>query len=348
MLIYSASRFARIRKVLTLLVLGVLATASAALGETRVGGKLRGEHEWTKEGNPYIVTRDIIVAKGSTLRLGPGVTVRFKPNIVSSEGSNPFDLEILVKGTLIVEGAAKDTVLLTTDSESPTWRDWQGIVVQGKEARAELKAVLITNCTEGVKCFQGTVVADGVTINRNASYGMNFILGQGELNDVFITQVGNSGGTGIGVNITRDSEVTIRNSFIIGCQNGVAYGRKSAGSMENTMVASCAGRGVIIRNSSVDVMRCTISGNDYGLIVSAGSMPLVRENNIFQNNTADLSLSEYSGDPVRIDFSGNWWGGTHLGLIEERILDAIDDPGRNAFAMIEPVLTEAMIHEPEE
>jgi parallel beta-helix repeat protein len=324
------------------MVLGVLVTASAALGETRVGGKLRGEHEWTKEGNPYIVTRDIIVAKGSTLRLGPGVTVRFKPNIVSSEGTNHFDLEILVKGTLIVEGAAED------DSESPMWADWQGIVVQGKEARAELKAVVITNCLEGVKCFQGTVVADGVNIKRNMMYGMRFIQGRGELNDVFITQVGNSGGTGVGVNCSRGSEVTIRNSFIIGSQNGVTYIQKSTGSIVNTMVTLCIARGVIIRNSSIDVTRCTISNNDYGMIVSAGSMPLVRENNIFQNATVDLSLSEYSGDPVRIDFSSNWWGETHLGLIEERILDATDEPGRNAFAMIEPVLTEAIVHEPEE
>lgn len=321
-----------------LMALGSLSPANA---ETRTGGTLRGTHEWTKAGSPYIITKDIVIPKGSTLHIGPGVTVRFKPDIANREGTNWFDLEVLVKGTLIVEGAPLDSVYLTTDALSPRWTDWQGIVVQGPQAKVELSAAVISNCNEGVKCFQGSVKATGVTVTRNFQHGFHFVQGRGDLDNVYISSVGNSGGTGIGINATRTSEVTVRNSFIIGAQNGVAFIQKSTGTVDNTMVSMCASRGIIIRNASPEVSRSTITGNDYGLALSGGAKPTVHRNNIFDNTTADLSLAEYGGEPVQLDFSNNWWGEVHLGLIEERILDGLDDEKVKGFVNVDPVLTEA-------
>ena len=322
-----------------------MVTSAPVKAETRAGGTLRGTHEWTKEGSPYIVTKDIMIPKGSTLRIGPGVTVRFKADIANREGTNQFDLEILVEGTLIIEGAPLDSVYLTTDAPSPRWTDWQGIVLQGKDARADLKAVVISNCNEGVKCFQGSVTATGVTVTRIYLYGFHFIQARGELNNVYISSVGNSGGTGIGINVDRQSEVMVKNSFVIGTQNGMAFIRSSGGTVENTMVSMCASRGMIIRNSSPEVLRSTITGNDYGLALSGGAKPTVRGNNIFGNTTADLSLTEYGGEPVQLDFSHNWWGEIHLGLIEERILDGLDDETVKGFVVLDPILTEAIIHD---
>lgn len=332
------------------IVLGVFLStlpAGRVTAETRVGGTLSGETVWSKEGSPYIATRDIVVPRGSTLRIGPGVTVRFKADIASREGTNPFDLELLVKGTLILEGAKDDTVYLTTDSPTPKWTDWQGIVLQGKDSRLEARAAIITNANEGIKCFQGTIVARDLSVMRNHQFGINLISANAEFENLMITQVGNSGGTGIGLNVDRESQVSIRNSFFIGVQNGVAFVRSSKGTLRDSMISLCAARGVIIRNSEVEITGCIITGNDYGLIISAGATPVVKRNNIFDNSTAEISVTDYQGDEaIELDLSGNWWGLTHLGLIEERILDGLDDPRVKGFVNLDPVLEEAITLEP--
>ena len=343
--IWISMRFSLSTLVVQITLIAGLAVWSSGpvAAETRVSGMIRGEQVWTKEGNPYLVTGDIIVAKRSTLTINSGVTVLFKPNIASQEGTNFFDLEILVRGTLIAEGAEGDTVVFTSDAFKPQWTDWQGIVLQGKEAKVYLKAVIIENANEGVKCMQGTVVATDVTIRRSELYGFNFIQGNGDLKNVLVTQIGNSGGTGIGINLDRQSRVTITHCFVVGAQNGIAFVRKSGGRVENSVISLCAARGIIIRNSNPEITGCTISGNKVGLEVSAGAKPVVNNNNIFQNHDSELELKEYGGAVVKLDFSNNWWGETHLGLIEERILDGLDDPAVKVFAVIDPVLTEATI-----
>jgi len=106
---------------------------------------------------------------------------------------------------------------------------------------------------------------------------------------------------------------------------------------------------VIIRKSDVEVTGCTITGNDYGLIISAGATPVVKRNNIFDNGTAEISVTEYEGEEsIELDFSENWWGETHLGLIEERILDGLDDPKVKLLIRLDPVLQEAMTPESED
>jgi hypothetical protein len=337
------------RNLLLFIVLGIFVStllAGKAAAETRVGGTLSGETVWTKEGSPYIATRDITVPKGSTLKIGPGVTVRFKADIASREGTNSFDLELLVMGTLILEGAEDDTVYLTTDSPTPKWTDWQGIVLQGKDSRLEARAAIITNANEGIKCFQGTIVARDMTVMRNHQYGVNLITANAEFDNLLVTQVGNSGGTGIGVNVDRESRVDLRNSYVIGAQNGIAFVRNSGGSIHDSIISVCTSRGVIIRKSEVEITGSTISGNDYGLVISAGSIPVVKQNNIFDNATAEVRVMDFPGDEtVELDLSGNWWGETHIGLIEERILDGLDDPKVKGIVRLDPVLQEALTHD---
>jgi parallel beta-helix repeat protein len=322
---------------------GALLLPGLAAGETRVEGTLHGETKWTKEGSPYIVTGDIIVPTGASLHIGPGVTVRFKPDIASQEGVNAFDLEILVEGTLTVEGAEKDTVQFTSDAMRPAWTDWQGIVVRGEEAKADIRTAIIEFANMGIQGFQGDLTCRDVTVRRCYQYGIVLLQSSAELDNVFITQIGNMGGTGIGINVDRGSEPRIRNSFVVGAQNGIVFARSSGGVVENTMVSMCATRGVIIKNSNPTLTGCTITGNDLGIVVSGGARPTVNRNNIFQNATFDLTArGSYGGEAVKLDFSNNWWGETRLGLIEERIQDGLDDENNNAYVVIEPVLPEAV------
>jgi len=329
-----------------LLGAGMAFLAGSAAAETHVRGTLEGKTEWTKTDSPYIVMGDIVIPAGSSLHIGPGVTVRFKPNIASREGYNEFDLEIYVQGLLVVEGARNDTTILTTDANRADYGDWQGIVVWGPEARAELNAAKIEFANDGIHCYQGEIDVRNSTIWKCGQNGVVLMEGRGEFDNVLLTNIANRGGTGIGINVDRGSVVTVRNSFLVGVQNGISFSRSSSGTVDNTLISLCAKRGVLVRNSNPTITACTITGNDLGFNLSANATPVIQGNNIFENATYDVTVSsDYEGDPVKLDMTGNWWGETSLGLIEERILDGLDNEDVKAFVVIDPVLTEAVVHE---
>jgi len=315
--------------------------APSARAETRVGGTLQGQNTWTKKGSPYIVTSDLVVGRSATLKIGPGVTVRFKPNIASRGGINDFDLELWVKGQLIVDGAANDTVYFTSDGSNPRWEDWQGIVVDGPTAKLTAKNAVVEYALQGVRTMDGTVEANNVTVRRCMQDGFKFLRGKGTLDGVIVTDIGNAGGTGMGINLESQSKVDIANSSIIGAQNGVSYSQQSGGKLHDTVITMCVSRGVIIHNANPDLKGCTIHGNGIGIILSGGAAPTVHGNNLFENNTADVEVKPYDKE-AKIDFTRNWWGETGVGLIEERILDAIDDPAKKAVLLVDPALTDAV------
>lgn len=339
----SPMHMSRIHRTLFLAAAAVLAAGIAvpAQAETRVGGTLREDTAWTKAGSPYVVTGDVIVPKNITLSIDPGVTVRFKRDIPSREGLSSSDLEILVRGTLVVQGAAQDTVYLTSDADDPRWTDWQGIIADGPDARVNLNAVIVDFANEGVKCLEGSsLTAKHVTIRACNFKGIYLIGGKADLDDVVLTAVGNEGGTGIGLDLDRGASVTMNNSYVVGVQNGIIFSRDSKGTIDNTIVSNCISRGVVIRKSNPELSNCTITQNEYGIILSAGAEPVIHNNNIFDNNVLDVDLREYR-EETKLDLTKNWWGEDALGLIEERIGDGIDNTNVKAFAVIDPVLSEA-------
>lgn len=330
-------------RVLLAALVALVAVSSPALCETRAGGKLpAGVTTWNKLGSPYIVTEDVVVPAGATLKIEPGTTVRFKSDISDGKGKNVFDLEILVEGTLSARGAAGDTVIFTSDAQASRWTDWQGIIVQGEAARLELLAVTIEYANEGIKVFNGAVTAKDATVRLCQQTGIAFIGGRGTLENVLVTFVGNTGGTGVGVNADRGAQVDMKRSFVVGTQNGIMFSRGSGGTVEECTVSLCLGRGIVARNSDPTITGTTVTGNDWGVVLSAGARAKVHGNNIFQNGNSDLSLSGYGPETVKLDVSGNWWGQSNVAAIQEHILDGLDDPAEKGIAVIEPILEEAV------
>ena len=217
---------------------------------------------WNKLGSPYVVTEDLLVPAGATLRVEPGTTVRFKTDINDGRGTNPFDIEVIVEGTLTARGAQGDTVVFTSDAEAARWTDWQGIVLRGKEARLDLQAVNIEYANEGIKVFDGQVTARDVTVRLCHQMGLAFLGGRGTLDNLLVTHVGNTGGTGIGVNVDRGAMVDMRRCFVVGTQNGITFSRGSGGRVEECTITLCLGRGVVARRSNPVITGSTITGND--------------------------------------------------------------------------------------
>jgi parallel beta-helix repeat protein len=324
-----------------LALLGVLVSVTGALADTRVGGELRGDHEWTKAGSPYILTSDLTITKEGTLRIGPGVTVRAKANIADFTGFNKFDIDIIVNGVLEAHGAEGDSIYFTSDADRPRWQDWQGIVIQ-KGGRADISATHLEFANTAILVDEGDLHLEGSTIQFCELYGVHFLKTGGVLDDVTITQIGNTGGSGIGVWIDVGADPVIKNSFIVGAQNGITCSRLAKGTVSYTVISLCTGNGLTIRNSNPVIHNTTVSGNEYGVVLSWDSMPTLNNNNFFNNGTADVFIRDYKKDVVKIDLSNNFWGTTDLAVIEDAVLDGVDNENVKAFAIVEPFLESAV------
>jgi parallel beta-helix repeat protein len=328
------------RTLVPVAVLGLLAAGSAG-AETRVGGTISENTTWTKDQSPYVILSDVTVPAGVTLTIEPGVTLRFKPDIADMHGDNKSHLEMQIQGSLVAHGAAGDTIYFTTDAETPRWSDWQGLVAHGKDASVDVQAAVIEYCLQGIRVLGGHAKAKDTTIQFCYKDGINFWGGSGEFDNVLLTRIGNAGGTGKGVVLDNGATAKIRNCFAVGVQNGFFFSGGSSGTLDNSVISMCTGRGVVSGNSSPSITRCTITGNDYGIVIGGPALPTVKQNNIFDNGTAEAMLLGFTKDLVKVDLSQNWWGKTDVGAIQETIHDNLRDPKVKALAVIEPVLTEA-------
>ena len=91
------------------------AFAGTALAETSIRGKIREDATWTKANAPYVLERAVLVERGVTLRIEPGVVVR-------AAGSRSA---LVVRGALAAEGSAGEPILFAPPRERSA--GWTGI-----------------------------------------------------------------------------------------------------------------------------------------------------------------------------------------------------------------------------
>jgi hypothetical protein len=98
---------------------------------TQVGGAITSDANWGPAGNPYVLIDDVTVSEGVTLTLLPGVVVK----------ADSISRELIVLGTLVAEGTAKQPIVLTSykddtahgdtnrdgSSTRPSFGDWVGV-----------------------------------------------------------------------------------------------------------------------------------------------------------------------------------------------------------------------------
>lgn len=101
---------------LLLLATATIAGSRTAHAHTTVAGPIISDTTWTPANSPYLVTASVEVWEGVTLRIEPGVTVRFAANT-----------RLQVNGQLIVRGTAQQPVVFTSAASQPAKGDWGDI-----------------------------------------------------------------------------------------------------------------------------------------------------------------------------------------------------------------------------
>ncbi|MFZ5941753.1 MAG: right-handed parallel beta-helix repeat-containing protein [Bacteroidota bacterium] len=108
-------------KSLTLTALLVLATLSLS-AQTYIENKQEVYGTWDKKGSPYIVNGEAIVPKGKTLKIKPGVTVKFQTGEEREYASRNFRVGFLrVEGTLVAKGKKNDLIHFTRNGSNGYW-----------------------------------------------------------------------------------------------------------------------------------------------------------------------------------------------------------------------------------
>lgn len=331
-------------KWLWLAVLAASAASAPALqAETRVGGDITGNVQWTKAGSPYIVTADITVKPGARLTIGPGVVIRFKPNLADQKGVRPFDLEIAVYGSLDCLGADNDSVLFTSDAIDPDRQDWAGIIGLNR-AHLRIDRAIFECATTAVTAQDGSDLELTHTQIRFCSErGVHFMRSRGRLADNYISNIGNFSTTGKGVLLVLSPDVQIQDN-IIESQTALALERGSDALVERNTLANCRLYGLSITSSSPRVIGNSITNNYVGVLIRGGSHLEFKDNNVFDNADHDLQIKDYRsstpGKQEDLDLTGNWWGRITVYAAYDRIEDGLDDPTAGAIARIEPVRKE--------
>ncbi len=98
------------------------------------------------EDSPFYVVEDIVVSEGDSLVIEPGCELQFR--YVQDEEQR---LSLLCQGTLIAEGTEEDSIKFTMSTEESVLRGWNRIRIDGVDAYASFRFILVHNASLGLQ-----------------------------------------------------------------------------------------------------------------------------------------------------------------------------------------------------
>ncbi len=274
---------------------------------TLVSGYVAGV--WAREGSPYIVVGDCIVARTWDLGVRGGVEVRVR---------GPW--KIMVYGGLYALGTADELVTFTSDSADPRPGDWKGIEFNLDTGSGEpvpelpwpneLRWATVEYAEVGVGAYAGwrQPQLHHCLIRFNSDIGVFAGGGEREYsNNVVITdsEISGNGVVGVVCNGTRWGgicEAVIKRCNIT--DNGYP---------ENSNEEAFGG--IHCKSSRGEIDSCRITGNGalgkgFGIRLDNALAPLALHNCVISDNEGfDLACLTYSSVPgLSFDATRNYWG----------------------------------------
>jgi parallel beta-helix repeat protein len=274
----------------------------AGLTGTPVGGLISADAAWTAANSPYVIVSSVLVARGATLAIGPGVTVRFNPG-----------LSLQVDGTLLARGNPGALIKFTSSHAATAPGDWGFILFTDSsgdarydEAGNYLSGSILEHCIiefagAGRRYALGVdragPLVNHCTIRGTAGSGIQLMAGTARVTNNAIsgnTASGDGGGvyinsTPLGGHIVLSANATTGN---------VAAGNGGGIYVDNLSGATTLGRNIITGNRA--------TGNGGGIYVSTsyGSVTSLAGNAILWNAA--------SGDGGGGYIAASFGGASHL------------------------------------
>lgn len=141
--------------------------------EEYVGSRITKDTRWSAEESPYIIERDLVIEKGASLTILPGVTVIIKKPKIYEE-THQYDaadsqfVSIKVKGALNCVGHPDRRITFITHSPQLNSYGWYGIIFDNAlENFAEIAYTDISNAFRGISVKQCSPVIRNMILEYN-------------------------------------------------------------------------------------------------------------------------------------------------------------------------------------
>ncbi len=248
-------------------------------------------------GTSYDVIGALFVSATKSLTIPAGATLRFHGGA-----------QIVVDGTLQVQGTVGSPVVMTSGRATQARGDWAGIRIRANGSLIEYAQ--IDYAATGVNATGFAVTVRNSTIRSFSTYGL-YIDGAAASPSVAQGNViDNLNDTGTCINVLNSAPSIIGNT-LQNCSYGIYLERASNATINGNNIITSNVRGI------------TLDGG-----VAQNPLPLINGNQIFGNNVDNLQAYRYGNSTnLVVDATGNWWGTTDLTQVADSISDWADTPG---------------------
>ncbi|MBI5417978.1 right-handed parallel beta-helix repeat-containing protein [Candidatus Poribacteria bacterium] len=250
---------------------------------------------WTVKDSPYIIEKNLTIAKGAKLIIEPGVTIKFNPN----EGKPK--IKLIVNGTLEAKGLESNMINFTSDSFKSG--SWGGIIFEKNNSteKSIIQYCNIEYATCGIGCFSSSPII----INNNFKINEVSIVCENHssplIGNNYITQNGTFQSTagGIACSLYSNPEIS-QNKIEKNIGYGIYVSTFSSPRITNNTITQNRGRGLVVFSKSTP----SIINNDISLnscscgIIVYQSNPTIIGNNIHENRSQGIGITLGSSSVV--------------------------------------------------
>lgn len=257
------------------------------------------------------------VAKGATLTIEPGTTVRFVHSRPGAGGGLGARTGLSVEGILMAVGTAEEPIRFTSDAPQPEHGDWMGIRLWPGSAGSVLDHVIIEYGSMAI------YVEDNITLSNSiVRWTTGAALALYSTATITHNRIYQSGSGTIEVHYRAEPTIAYNTLWGSAQVSGIRVEGFSHPIISHNIIRGNKDSGIEIAwSSSATVEYNTITNNGYGIgIRQLGSAQnsIIRHNNVYNNQIADLIVDT----PEVLDAANNWWGTTDEAAIGAKMIGA--------------------------
>ncbi len=174
---------------------------------------------WKKSGSPYIIEGEAIVEIGKTLKIKPGVVVKFKTGTDQRDyPASDFSIGFLrINGTLIAKGKKGSEITFTRKESYGNW----GVI----QIADKTNSSVLSYCKIEYSYYIRSIVSDD-----NATGAVSCYKSSPTISNCIITN------SWSGINCKQNSAPTIKNNTITENEYGIECNTNSSPNIENTII----------------------------------------------------------------------------------------------------------------
>ena len=287
-----------------------IATASIDMLGTAVSGVITQNTTWDTSGSPYYITDDLKIQEEVTLTVKPGTVIKFLNKNSAPYYSVTSKVDLVVYGSLKIEGTVSDSVYITSADTQPAAGNWGAIYfdIAAQNNGCFIDYAYIEYGTQNIYSTISNFRVSHSTLTKASSYSVYCIgIDDGEISECKI--INNNGSADCGIYLYSASLKIFRNYFYNNYYD--IYLTYTSNPEIYSNLSDSAYYSIYIRISGYPSAP-NIFSNTFNrtrgatLYFNGGACYTTIKNNNFTNNPSDFSSTLISGENDFVDVNYNY------------------------------------------